>query len=111
MMSIAQTWKVSAREIVLRRDEADEMTLHRAAEPEDRAAEHEGLQPIEERVLAELDRRRLVLADAAQHASPGTADQPLQREVDGDRDRRDQRQVGEVERQRIRPAARRTGGG
>ena len=55
-----------------------------------RAAEGEGLQAEARRVLAERTRRRLVLADGAQHPAPGAAHQPLQREIeqrdDGDDD-------------------------
>ena len=74
------------RHVIVRRDEADEMRLHRAGQPHDAAADGEGLQPESRRVLAERERRRLVLADRPQHAAPRAARQPLQREVERDDD-------------------------
>jgi hypothetical protein len=74
--------KGQCRDVVLRCDKADEMALHRTRQPEDRAAEHEGLQAVCKGVLAEFDRRSLVLADAAQHSSPRTADESLKGDVD-----------------------------
>ena len=75
------------RHVVLGRDEADEMRLHRARQPHDGAADGEGLQAEGEGVLAERQGGLLVLADGAQHAAPGAAQQALEREIDAERRR------------------------
>ena len=108
-ISIAQTWKVSVGQIILRRDEADEVRLHRAGQPHDGAAEDEGLEAVEKRRSCRAQRRRLVLADGAQHASPGAA-RPAARAPQIDDQRRPaptSSKIGEIEEQRrssARPA-------
>ena len=81
---------------VERADIADEADIEPAGQPHDHAAEHEGLQADADRVLAERGGRRLVLADRFQRATPGRADDALER------------QVGEAHDQR-RPGRDRTG--
>ena len=70
------------RHVVVRRDEADEMRMHGAGQAHDAATDRESLQAELDRVLAERERCRLVLADGAQHAAPRTAHQAFERQID-----------------------------
>ena len=70
------------RQVVLRRDEADEVRLHRAGEAHDRAADGEGLEAEAVGALAEGAGGGLVLADGAQDAAPGAAEEALEGEVE-----------------------------
>ena len=69
------------RHVVVRRDEADEMRMHGAGQADDAATDRESLQAELDRVLAERERCRLVLADGAQHAAPRTAHQAFERQI------------------------------
>ncbi len=79
------------RHIVFRRDEADEMPLHRAGQPHDGAADGEGLQPEGKGILAERECCLFILADGAQHAPPWAAQQAFEAQIDAERDGDDDR--------------------
>src|SRR5579872_212816 len=77
------------------------MGLRRAGEAHHGAADGESLQAEMNRILAERQSRRLVLADRPQYPAPWAAQQPLEREIEYEGDAGEQREVEQPKQQRV----------